>query len=171
MAQDDEVSPWPRVPGVGDGPTRALAALAARYEQEEGLGCLITTGDQGQSLEREGQAAARARRELAMSAVLPLLPPSAALPCPGRRDVHLDYAPFLQAMQRSDEAHALAEAAGEERAGGRLRRSRRGKNRGRRSYWDEVCPEGARELHGHLQQLVVASGLVVQGFGEGEMDA
>jgi hypothetical protein len=146
------VSPWPRVPGVDAGPTRALAALAARYEQEAGLGPITT----GNSL-RESQAAAR--RELAMSTVLPLLPPSAALPSASRRDVHLEYAPFLRAMQRSDEAHALAEAAGGDPADGR-RRSRR-RNRERRSYWDSVCPEGAGELQGNLQQLAVASGLVV----------
>lgn len=151
--QDDEVSPWPRVAGVGDGPVWALTVLAARHHDPS------TTCHASVSI-HESQTAAR--RDLAMSAVLPLLPPGAALPCAHRADVHLEYAPLLRAMQRSDEAHALAAAAGLEQAqddarGPRLRRSKR---RERRSYWDEKYPGLCSETLQQFQMLAL-SGMAV----------
>lgn len=149
--QDDEVSPWPRVPSIIGGPPRALEALAACYQRQHQL--------PAPSITAMCESKAESRRELAWAATQPLLPPSAALPFAHRLDVHLDYAPMLRAMQRGDEAHALAEAAGQERVEGRPRRSlRRAKER--QSYWCGVYPEGYRELQGLLQQLAL-SGLGV----------
>lgn len=159
--QDDEVSPWPRVAGVGDGPVRALAALAARHH-DPSTTTSTTSSSSAAAASSMHESQAAACRDLAMSAVLPLLPPAASLPCAHRADVHLEYAPFLRAMQRSDEAHALAAAAGLERAqddarGPRLRRSKR---RERRSYWEEKYPGLEAETLQQFQMLAL-SGMVV----------
>jgi len=77
--------------------------------------------------------------------ILPLLAPSFSLPYPTRRDVHLDYAPSLRAMQEADLV---------QNAGGRV-------SRRTRTYFSKVVEfedvDGFREGLACLARTALAS--------------